>query len=227
MDRIERKSAVASATLSTKIAETLREQITRGLLLPGEKLSLSNLCLKFGVSLSPVREALSRLFAEGFVVMENRSGYRVAPVSESNLLEVMRLRLQLESFALRESIKLADMQWESEVVATLYRLEKIEKTQDKDLSVEKWEECHRALHDKLLSGCGMPLLLQFLSILHDLDDRYRRLFLDINPIDRNILVEHARICNAAVERDADRACALLCAHIEHTSTKVAKLLRKE
>jgi GntR family carbon starvation induced transcriptional regulator len=226
MEQVALKTVTAGSTLATKIADTLREQITLGQVLPGKKLRLDELRTMFGVSLSPLREALSRLSAEGFIVMENRSGYRVAPVSESNLLEVTRLRLTLESFALAESIRLADMQWESELVAVLYRLEKLGKSELSEAQLEAWEVCHRELHHKLLSACGMPLLLQFLSVLHSLNDRYRRLFLKVNPIDRNIADEHAGICEAALERDSEKACALLRLHIERTGANVASSLPK-
>ena len=59
--------------------------------------------------------------------MEDQRGYRVAPVSRTNLLEVTRLRLELECFALRESIGNGNDQWESEVVAAHYRLMKLHK----------------------------------------------------------------------------------------------------
>lgn len=210
-------------TLSASVANTLRAQITSGSMPPGEKLHIEDLRASLGVSLSPLREALSRLSAEGFLVMENNRGYRVAPVSEGNLLEVTRLRTMLESFALRESIRLGDDKWESAVVAGLYQLNK--RVGAQNVKLGDWETTHRALHQQLLSACGMPLVLHFCSILHDLNDRYRRLFLEDHPIDRSVTEEHANICTAALERDADRACKLLETHIERTGTNVARTLR--
>lgn len=227
MEHIKLSDATAGATLSVRIADAIRGQITTGSLPPGQKLPLDQLRTMFGVSLSPVREALSWLAAQGFVVMESHSGYRVAPISATNLAEVTKLRLTLEPQALRESIRRADVQWESEVVATLYRLEKLEKGDFKDNRLEDWEVCHRQLHQQLLAACGMPLLLHFLNILHDLNDRYRRLFLELNPIDRKISDEHTKICAAALERDADQACALLTMHIERTGENLLAFLPAE
>jgi len=213
-------------TLSTSIANQLRSQITSGAIPPGEKLRLDDLRNSFGVSLSPMREALSRLAAEGFVVMENRSGFRVAPVSKSNLIEVTRLRVTLETFALRESIERGDDRWESEVVASLYRLSKLEKRGDRRPRLQDWETAHRDFHQKLISACGMPLLLRFCAVLHDLNDRYRRLFLENAPIDRDVSKEHKNIADAALERDSDRAVELMRQHIERTGAMVAKALPK-
>jgi len=211
----------SSRTLAAGIATRLRTQIANGEIAPGEKLHLEDLRAKFGVSLSPLREALSRLTAEGFVVgMEGQRGYRVAPVSEHNLMEVTRLRAEIEVLALRESIARGDDRWEGEVVLALHRLAKLERLATGEPRVEEWEKAHRAFHQSLFSACRMPLLLNFCATLHDLSDRYRRLFLENHPIDRDVAQEHRQICDATLERRADAACALLREHIERTGRMV-------
>ena len=127
-------------TLASGIANHLRTLIASGEIPPGEKLRLDELRAKFGVSLSPLREALSRLGAEGFVaVMENQRGYRVAPVSENNLVEVTRLRAEIEAFAQRESIARGDDRWDGEVVARLHQLTKLERSMPAGTRVEDWQ----------------------------------------------------------------------------------------
>ncbi|PXW25764.1 GntR family transcriptional regulator [Paraburkholderia caballeronis] len=216
--------AGAGQTLSSAVANTLRMQITSGAMPPGKKINLEDLRADLGVSLSPLREALSRLAAEGFVSLESNRGYRVAPVSEPNLVEVTRLRTMLETFALRESIRLGDNAWESSIVAGIYQLNK--RIGAKNVDLDDWEITHRTLHHDLLAACGMPLVLHFCSILHDLNDRYRRMFLEGNSLDPSVADEHANICSAALARDADKACALLKEHIERTGMNVAAALRK-
>lgn len=212
-------------TLTEGITLRLRTLIASGEIPPGEKLNLDELRHKFGVSLSPLREALSHLSAEGFVVgLESQRGYRVAPVSEHNLLEVTRLRAELESFALRESIARGDDRWEAEVVVRLHQLSKLERSTPARPRVEEWEKAHRAFHQSLLAACRMPLLLNFCTTLHDLSDRYRRLFLEKHPIDRDVGEEHRRICDATLERRADQACSLLRDHIERTGRMVLRAI---
>ncbi|MGI4814307.1 MAG: GntR family transcriptional regulator [Janthinobacterium lividum] len=227
MEQFETRAEVNSLTLATGIAGRLRALITSGEIAPGEKLRLDELRTTFGVSLSPLREALSRLSADGFVVMEDHRGYRVAPVSENNLLEVTKLRIEIESFALREAIALGDDQWESEVVASQYRLRKLEKNEPGDDRLVEWEAAHRELHQKLLSACKMPLLLSFCVTLHDLSDRYRRLFLEDHPIDRDVSDEHSRIVRATLDGKADEACELLRQHIARTGKNVLSALMQK
>lgn len=224
MESVEKRVDTGGQTLATSIAARLRAQITCGAIPPSEKLHLDELRSRFGVSLSPLREALSRLSAEGFVVMEDQRGYRVAPVSETNLLEVTKLRSEFESLALRESILHGDDRWESELVASQYRLSKFESGEGGSRRVEEWESAHRELHQKLLSACQLPLLLHFCATLHDLNDRYRRLFLENHPIDRNVQEEHEKIVQATLARRADEACALLRTHIERTGRNVQSAL---
>jgi len=216
--------SVSSPTLASHIASLLRERIASGQFEPGAKLRLDELRASFGVSLSPLREALSRLCAEGFVAAEDQRGYRVVPVSQSNLDEVIRLRTEFESFALREAIQRGDDAWEGEVVAALHRLNKLERGQVDAQGVSQWEQLHCAFHRKLISACGMPLLLHFCATLHDLNDRYRRIFLTDNPIDRDVRQEHEDICQATLERRADDACRLLRGHIERTGANVLRVL---
>ena len=80
--------------------------------MPGVKLHLDNMREAFGVSLSPLREALCRLESEGLVKIEDQRGYRVTAVSPDNLKEVIRLRVDLEGTALREAIEHGDLAWE-------------------------------------------------------------------------------------------------------------------
>lgn len=202
----------------------LRERIAHGELEPGAKLRLEELRAMFGVSLSPLREALSRLCAEGFVAMEDQKGYRVVPVSQNNLDEVIRLRVQFEGYALREAIKQGDDVWEGEVLAALHRLNKIERGRVDAQGVSQWEQSHSVFHRQLISACGMPLLLHFCATLHDLNDRYRRIFLSDNPIDRDVRQEHVDLCTATLERRVDDACELLRVHVERTGANVLKAL---
>lgn len=212
-----------SQTLATNIAARLRQLISAGEIAPGTRLRLNDLKDSFGVSLSPLREALSRLCAEGFVMTEDQRGFRVVPVSSTNLKEVTQLRCEFETYALREAIKLGDDEWEGEVVAALHRLNKIERGAD-EANTAQWEQFHSVFHRNLISACEMPLLLHFCSTLHDLNDRYRRIFLCDNPIDRDVQQEHEEICIATIERRADDACELLRNHIHRTGANVLRAL---
>lgn len=214
----------STSTLSTSIAEALRAAILDGVLLPDAKLRLDELREQFDVSLSPLREALARLGAEGLVVPTDKKGYRVAPVSESDFREVTLLRLNLEVSALAESIRQGDEQWEDALVATYHRLTRLEGGDRTGERLVAWEKAHRAFHVTLYSACGMPVLLRFCNTLHDLSDRYRRLFLARNAPDRDVPGEHAAIYQAALDRDVERASEILRQHLQRTGNNLLRVL---
>ena len=211
-------------TLASTITSRLRQSILRGELQPGAKLQVDVLREHFSVSLSPVREALSRLGSAGLVEIEDQRGYRVAAVSTDNLAEVIKLRVEMESLALRQSIANADDHWRSTVLTTMDRLINHSNTCGGQQRDEEWERLHREFHLALLAGCDMPMLLAFIDNLHDLSDRYRRLFLLTNPPDRNVSEEHKRICEAVLSEDADLACALIRQHIRRTGSNVLEAI---
>ena len=212
------------ATFSSEIVKRLRQSILRGELRPGVKLKLEALRESLGVTQSrgPLREALSRLGAEGLVVFEDQRGYRVAPISEKNLREIAKMRVSLETLALRESIANGGAAWEADLRSALGALAQVPRADGMGIEQhEAWETAHRLFHRRLIEGCDMPTLMQHVASIHDQNDRYRRLFLAHHPFDRDVRGEHAAIVEAALERNADLACALLARHVQRTVHNIA------
>lgn len=203
-------------TIASQLVDRLREAIVSGQLEAGAKINLEKARSLFQVSLSPLREALARLISDGLVTFEDNRGYRVAPMSLADLEEITSLRLEFELFALREAIRLGDAAWEGNVVRTLHRLNKEERDAGKPATLEAWEQIHREFHLTLISGCGKPHLMNFCSVLLNLNDRYRRTFLRATSGDRNVAFEHSEIAHAAVARDVDYASRKLHDHIRRT-----------
>ena len=207
-------------TLARAICDRVRTDILDGRRKPGARIRLEDLKAEFGVSWSPIREAISRLVAEGLITTEETRGYRVAPVSRSDLADVVQLRMLLEGMALQRSIEQGDDAWEAEVLAHQHRLGKLESRRIDPAEAEQWETWHRAYHEALIRACGSPILLQFCGQLHDLSDRYRRLFLSAHDFDRDVPAEHRQITEATLARNATTACELLRRHIERTGQNI-------
>ena len=91
-------SAITVPTLAEEVYDRLRAGITGGDLPPGSRLSIRLLADRFSVSTMPVREALKRLQAEGFVVFERRS-VTVVSLTAEELHQVFAVRLHLEQLA--------------------------------------------------------------------------------------------------------------------------------
>src|SRR5215468_7993257 len=95
--RLARDSADTS--LRTQVYESLREALTAGRFRPGQKLTFRFVADALGVSLTPVREALRRLVAEGAFEMQPNRSVRVPPMTRAKVLELRDIRMAVEGLA--------------------------------------------------------------------------------------------------------------------------------
>jgi DNA-binding GntR family transcriptional regulator len=211
-------------TLTDQAYLQLRSDIIHGELQPEEKLRIEHLREEYGVGASPLREALSRLTADGFVTAEGQRGFRVAPMSEADLADITRMRILLEKQALSQSIEYGDDTWESQIVATFYQLEKVEESEDRDPG--EWELRNHDFHEALIAACTSKWLRRFYGILYDQHKRYRNIALS-TEIPRDLHQEHEELRNAALARDKQRACDAIEQHIMRTAEITLRVLREE
>ena len=103
-----------AALLALRAGESdrLRQAIITVAIAPGEKLNIRSLCDRFGVGLSPMREALSRLSSEGLVTQIDHRGFAVTGLSEVDLIDLTRARSWLNELAIRNSVANGDAAWE-------------------------------------------------------------------------------------------------------------------
>lgn len=209
---------------TTDVAQALRLEILSGRRLPGERVQLEGLKQDYGVSLSPIREGLSRLVAEGLLIPSGQRGYRVAPVSAEEFLDIKTQRIDLEQKALSESIRLGGEDWEIALMTAFQRLKNFEAKRWQADELAVWEERHHVFHHTLISACGSPILMRFCELLHGMSDRYRRVLMKTSEPDRNVIQEHQALFDAALARDAARASEVLRAHIERTGATVLRVM---
>lgn len=203
-------------TLAQQAYALLREDILSGGLEPGAWLRIDGLRARYEIGPTPIREALSRLSSEGFVVAEENRGFRIPPVTLANLRDITDQRKLVECAALASAIRRGDEDFESGVVAAYHRLSRMdEKLADFSPAVlVEWEARHRDYHRALILGAASPWLERFQELLYDQADRYRRLYLPRTGVPPHVLSDHRRIMELVLARDADAACALLAEHIE-------------
>jgi GntR family transcriptional regulator, carbon starvation induced regulator len=207
-------ASAQAATLTKSVYEQLRTDVLSGKLRPGEKLGAEALRSRFSTGSSPVREALNRLLSEGFVALEEQKGFRVAPVSEQELSELVLARGWIDGAAVAESVARFEPTWEEKLVLALHRLSKASRQMQGQRNLG-WESLHRAFHGALIGGCGSRWVIRISEQLFDAAERYRLLAADYVP-ERNELDEHRAIVDACFARDADKAIELLKLHYGQT-----------
>lgn len=211
-----------SRNLSEQAYHRIRRDILLGELFPDDKLQIEAISERYGIGAVPVREALNRLSSEGLVDRKSHRGFYVASISISDLEELVKTRIWLESLALRESIQHGDDAWEDELVVSCHRLTRTQRRLPADAGreiSEEWEKRHKAFHMLLLDRCGSAWLLGFCSTLMDQAVRYRNLSMNTNPSKQRregAPAEHQAILDAVLDHDAERACLRLAEHYRIT-----------
>ncbi len=119
----------------------LKNDIIRGTYQPDEKLRMSLLTARYALGVGPLREALSQLVAERLVTVVNQKGYRVASMSEAELLDIFDARANMEAMLVRLAIERGDDAWEAEILARAHMLSKLEAS---DASEHMLDECTSA-----------------------------------------------------------------------------------
>lgn len=203
----------APATLTDAVWRRIRADILAGELQPGARITIEFLKARYGSGAGPIREALWRLSAEGFVKATSHRGFEVMEVFREELVDTIRLRIMLEQQALDEAIAEGADAWEAEIVACFHRLSKHRQTDG-----EAWDYWHRRFHDALVAACRAPVLHQLRRQLFDLSSRYRNLTRSIAA--RDDLEEHRALMNACLARDASLAKRLIADHFELTGKLV-------
>lgn len=221
----DRDAVKEPSTLGGEVFEKIRADILSSRLQPGTKLRFQSLRDAYGVGLSPLREALSRLAENRLVVATGQRGFRVATVSVHDILDISMVRKEIEGLALRLSIQNGDDSWEARIVAAHHRVILVEKA-GKQVNEEAWEQRHREFHYELVSCCNSPCLLHLHQLLSDLFDRYRRLSTqsDLPGARRSLM--HQKIVDAALSRNVDLTVTLMAAHIDEATKLIVDALSR-
>ncbi|WP_457580147.1 GntR family transcriptional regulator [Ensifer canadensis] len=214
----------------------LRRDILATRLKPGAPMKLSALRESYGIGWTPLREALSRLEAEGLVTAISNRGFAVAPVSREALDDLTRARSVVEIPLLIESIEKGDSTWESAVVTAHYRLSrcKIAVGNVSESEIDEWDEKHAAFHAALIGAARSSWLARFQATISDQLRRHHR-FLSLAPTlraaagmsegyeeavaalqDAMAIEHHTELMEAALDRHIERARQLMTDHIGFT-----------
>jgi DNA-binding GntR family transcriptional regulator len=203
----------SSGSTTQTLADALRQEITDGRLTPGEALRQEELALRFGTSRIPVREALRTLQAEGLVNYSPNRGATVAMVSDTEIQEMLEVRLALECHALRFAVpNMAD----ADIAHARRILEEYDAAPDPDA----WSAMNWSFHWALYLPCDCRRLL----------DAIERNFKHFNSAARTRISalagkdrpqrEHYRLLTLVEKGRVEDAVTLLAEHIRDTQRSI-------
>jgi DNA-binding GntR family transcriptional regulator len=215
-DELIPASPIDLPSIPDVVYRQLRRDLGRGVYRPGP-IRIRPLAERFGVSATPVREALRRLEAEGLVTLR-KNQIVVNALSETELREIFAIRAELETFALRtgaEGIR--------EDAALLVELESLVESMDRhDRDLEDWRAANERFHMQIYHAAGMPRLSSMIDSLWIAVEPYLRLYVSTAGSFRAAQEQHRSILASLRVGDAEAAAEVLRRHLHDTEQIVAE-----
>lgn len=217
--RMEPSAAPERRSLSTQVADSLRELIISNAFVQGQQLKQHEIAKRLGVSHIPVREAFQLLESEGLVTTVPYKGAVVTRLSAAEIDELFDIRIVLESELLKRAI--GSMRPDS-IARAREIVERMDSAPPRELGRLNW-----LLHAELYRSANRPTTLEFVQRIHDNLDRYVRIQLAIS--DRNRLrahEEHISLIDLCEAGDKAAALRLLSAHIRSVRDDLRRFLER-
>ncbi|HWK28616.1 MAG TPA: GntR family transcriptional regulator [Solirubrobacter sp.] len=210
----------APRTIAGQVAERLKAEILAGARVPGERLRQVEIARAYGVSTTPVREALAALQREGLVRAHPQRGAVVFLPSVDDLRHHYEIRAALEALAAAKAAERFEAPWASELEALLDEMRG-------GPPAARYLELNQAFHTALYERSARPQLVAMIAGLRDASSAYLQIYRaqDDFPADR-LDGEHREILAACVAHDPPRAAAAVREHLENTVEHVAGRLTR-
>jgi DNA-binding GntR family transcriptional regulator len=199
----------ARPNLAQDVRQKLEDEINSGQLLPGDALDERQLASRFGVSRTPVREAITQLSMQGLVTAAPRQGILVARMSIRDLLAMFELLAELEGACAKYCARrLTEAQR-----ARLTAIHQASLAHVESDNAEGYSQSNVDFHAVLYAGCHNAFLAQQLQTIRRRTQMYRQnSFLQPGRM-RVSYEDHQRVLDAILQGDADRAQQYMVEHI--------------
>ena len=214
-------SELKTSQLNEQVYALLKAAIMRGSLRPGQRLSVGGLAKRFGVSATPVREALQRLSIDGLVEVSPRRGTNVSEFTRRNVQETFHTRRIIECAAAAKvaSVSEETLQHMRAIAQEFRALRQGDAFSDYRQYIAADSEFHHDIVGLLQSS----QLSEFYDRLRWAEQLVRGLAQSNYQRAEVTVAEHESILRAFQARDADDACAAILRHLKNAE---ADLLRR-
>lgn len=217
-------ATVNRQTLRDQVVDLLREAILTGVYEPGQRLLEPEVAKRFGVSLTPVREALNSLAASGLVVRSGRLGTHVRSLSADNVKNLFAVREALECLAVKQATHQLTSRDHELIESNLDH-----QAQANDLletsrvqATKRLADLNDEFHGIILDRASNEWAKDMIGSIGDLLVFARIRLRETAPWERRAqsLDEHRRIADALKARDADLAVQVMSEHLKHLEEHV-------
>ncbi len=207
--------------MATSVYLRLREDILSLALEPGAAVSEKELALSYGISRTPVREALLRLADEGLVEIVPKSGTVVTRIPVSRMPEAIVIRTALEQVNVRAAARQASLSDLMGLRMLLQRQLEAAETGDE----EAFHAADEAFHAAIAEAAGYPGIWELVQQVKLQVDRYRRLTLPQEGRMARVCSDHAAILAAIEGRDGDAAASAMAGHLATLQSSIDEIVK--
>lgn len=200
----------------------IRDDITNGILSPGERLVESHFTKKLKTSRIPIREAFRQLEGEGLITFEQNKGYKVSKLSIKEIEEIYTLQWLLESFATR---LFAENASENDL-AYLMKINNKLKEAAKSADIKKWIENNTIFHEFFYKNSGNDNFYKIIEVIKRRIFRYRRLALITSENLDIYIKQHEAILKGIKKKDGEMAEHCMREHIQMVKEAIISQLQK-
>lgn len=211
------------SSLSDEAYRILKGEILENRFTPGSQASEKEMVERFGLSRTPVREALLRLREEGLIEILPRRGFRVLPLSVSDVREIQQVSkaLELEAAVILAQSSLTEEQI-TELDAAIVEMEEAIEQNDR----EKWTAADRRFHLGVVERCGNQRLFNAFIDLFGLSNRARSFALYVREMPVQSTKEHRQMLDAILAGDIEAVQRLYRQHWERTTEELLEIVAK-
>ena len=197
------------ARTADKLISDIRKEVSSGILKPGDQLEVNALAERFGVSRTPIREAIRTLVESGVLETRPRKGSFVRVLSAKQLLDLFQVAAELEGMACR----LAALSLTKENVEAIESgLAKCTQAAEFQNNVE-YAMANLDFHTAIHNASGNDWLIEQLRQLQINLNSYRTMPYEIRGRLNKSTDEHKIICDAILSGDGEHACNLMRDHM--------------
>jgi DNA-binding GntR family transcriptional regulator len=196
---------IVSKTKNVAVYRKLRQSIIKGKLKPGQKLVMADLAKTFGLSETPVREAIRRLESDGFVHFTPHTGAVVTKIDEGKLVEIYLIRIELEALATR----LANPHITDRDIEFLNRKNHDMETAIQQNKYENLGALNKDFHLRIYKAAPFPRLYKMICDLWDTFERWPSVFSYVPERAVASVEEHKKIIEALRIGDMEQSDRLM------------------
>ena len=217
------ESAIPRQSLTSAVADKLRDQIIRGEIAEGTQLRQDAIATQYQVSRIPVREALRQLDAEGLIAIVPNRGAVVPALSPDDIEELFAIRALLEPEILKRSIPQLTQEDFAEADTILRKYVSELRRED---HVSGWGRLNWQFHSTLYARANQPRFMAIIRNVNNSGERYTRVQLYLTHGIKRANEENHQILELCRKRDVDAACKLLREHIEYAGQSLKQVVHE-